>query len=137
MQSGCLVAPTKPKGRPKKGTIPSLGLTFDTSSLLSAMESRKNSTNHIGKEINSKMNNNLFLGRKNANSNDLGLVNIPGMSHMNSVSSTMNPIIKAKDVSGVSTNSQTTHFIQNDFNQQLFNSKIDSLATKKPKLLVF
>lgn len=42
MQGGCLVAPTKPKGRPKKGTIPSLGLTFDPSSLLSTIEARKN-----------------------------------------------------------------------------------------------
>jgi CCR4-NOT transcriptional regulation complex NOT5 subunit len=36
MQGGCLVAPTKPKGRPKKNSIPTFGLTFDTAQLLAA-----------------------------------------------------------------------------------------------------
>lgn len=36
MQDGCLVAPTKPKGRPKKNSIPTFGLTFDTASLLAS-----------------------------------------------------------------------------------------------------
>ena len=50
MQGGCLVAPTKPKGRPKKGTIPSLGLTFDTSTLLLTIEARKNAASLLGKQ---------------------------------------------------------------------------------------
>ena len=54
MQGGCLVAPTKPKGRPKKGTIPSLGLTFDPSSLLSTIEARKNAAALLNKEPNPK-----------------------------------------------------------------------------------
>ena len=84
MQGGCLVAPTKPKGRPKKGTIPSLGLTFDTNSLLSAVEARKNA-NLLSKEMNSsKLNaatiNYDILNRKAINQTNLQLIN-----NMNSI----------------------------------------------------
>ena len=53
MQGGCPIAPTKPKGRPKKGEIPSLGLTFQMNSLLSTIEARKNAA-LLDKETGSK-----------------------------------------------------------------------------------
>jgi len=33
MQGGCPIPPTKPKGRPKKNSIPSLGMTLETALL--------------------------------------------------------------------------------------------------------
>lgn len=114
MQGGCLVAPTKPKGRPKKGTIPSLGLiNFDTTSLLSAVEARKNS-NLIGKELAVKLTkeatNYDTLSRENTNQNELAHV-----SNMNS--------ILAKDLNNRSNNQTTMNSLNQSINQSSFFDK--------------
>lgn len=133
MQGGCLVAPTKPKGRPRKGSIPlasSLGITFDTTSLLSAVEARKNNLNILNKEVNPKMNfsmnyDNLNGSAKNHNSSTM--VNGNNMSLIN----------KDHNLSSNHFNSQTSiHNINlSEINQEILN-KINFEA-KKSKLSAF
>lgn len=115
MQNGCLVAPTKPKGRPRKNSIPSassLGITFETTSLLTAIES-KNSSTILNKEINSKLNGN--------NKNSLSSNNLPVIN--------MNSLIN-KDINCNLTTDQFNHL--NEINQEIFNKV--NFGNKKFKL---
>lgn len=108
MQGGCLIAPTKPKGRPKKGTIPSLGLTFDTSSLLSTIEARKNAT-LLGKELATKQGSPTDYGEQLRNATTAG-------SSLCSVSQLM-----------------AQHGAAGELGQQFF-SKVNAFGTKRTKL---
>lgn len=144
MQGGCLIAPTKPKGRPKKGTIPSLGLTFDTSSLLSTIEARKNAT-LMGKQS-SPIDYNKELGTaKQSPQIDYGdLRNTATTANPNlnpnlssSLNSNLNPNVNANQIAGPSLCSVSQliaqHGTAGELGQSFF-SKANAFGTKRAKL---